>query len=293
MGSGEYIDFAVLAENDGEAALTNASVTMIAPPGTTFDLRLSDVGWRCPEGRTCSLDIGTIDPGAATEVGATMRVLEPNGRDSIEFAASLQGESAGTTVAGAGSVDVALETVDVAVVLESVDEPVAGEFATFSVAVTNVGETTATQVELDLDLPAPLELDALSGSDGASCRRVSGRCQFRSIEPGDTEVVTASWRVPASLPSDTVEVSAVVTTELSDAESSNNAAALVATVDGVRVEALATPSGIFDGSDSSIWLGILAGILAVMLIIWIIVSGMRRKRPDAPEPDLGSQPDGA
>jgi uncharacterized repeat protein (TIGR01451 family) len=291
--TGEYIDFTAVAANDGEAPLTEAALTMTAPSGTTFDLRLSDVGWRCRGDQTCSIEIGTIDPGAAVEVGATMRVLEPNLRSSIEFAASLQGESAGTTLAGADSVEVALETVDIAVELESVDEPVAGEVAVFQVSVTNTGATPATQVELDLDLPAPLELDALSGSDVVSCRRVSGRCTFREIAPGDTEIVTASWRVPRSLPSETVEVSAVVTTSLSDAEPGNNDAILVATVDGIRVEAVAEPSGIFDGSDSSTWLGIAAGIISALLLAWIIVSGIRRKRPDATEPDDGTQPDGA
>ncbi|MFA9565931.1 MAG: hypothetical protein ACERLM_14685, partial [Acidimicrobiales bacterium] len=253
--------------------------------------RSSDVGWRCPDGALCSIEIGTVEPGEVVDVGATMLVLEPNGRGSIGFAASLQGESAGSTVAASGAIEVSLATVDVGVEFEPVDEPVAGEVARFRVAVSNRGETPATEVELNLDLPSPLELDTLSGSDAASCRRLSGRCQFLEIAPGATEVVLASWSVPSSLPSETVEIAARVTTPLPDAEPSDNSAVLESNVEGVRVEALVTPSGIFDSSDTSTWLGIAAGIASALLIAWILISGIRRKRPvaaatgDPPQPD--------
>lgn len=278
VGVGEFVDLAVVAENAGEQPLNDATLTFAPPRGTSFDIRSSDVGWRCD--LACTIELGTIEAGGSADVGATIVVLEPDGRRSIDVASTLQGEAPGGTVAATGTAALSLATVDVGVTLEPVDEPVAGEVARFRVKIENLGSVAATEVELDLNLPEPLLLDTLSGSDAASCRPVSGRCRFLAIQPGTTEVIAASWSVPSSLPTEQVEVTARVMTPLADETPSDNAAALESTVDGIRVEAVAAPSGLFDNSDTSTWLGVAAGIVAAALIAWIISSGIRRRRPD-------------
>jgi uncharacterized repeat protein (TIGR01451 family) len=222
---GSTVTYRLTVRNVGPHPATAVTVTDTLPAEFTFVSAMPSQG-TCA-GVTCNL--GTIAPGstATVVVGAatstpgvfTNRVTVTAAEPDPVLANNAADET--TTIATADQADLLIEKIGPALKFP-------GDTGFYTITVTNRGPATASAVEVVDTMTAGL---LFAGNSGACARAFP--CEFESLQPGQSVVITTSVTVDPALPTPaTVVNNATVTSTLTaDPDPSNNTSAVNTLVD--------------------------------------------------------------
>lgn len=247
--AGNNITYTFQLRNLGPTIATNASVTDVLPPSTTFVSATPPAGWSCvtpPVGAS-----GTVrcsNPSFATLTTVTFTVVVRVA--STVANGTLLTNAVGATSAGTDNVPsnntVSMTTTvvspaanaDLAVTKTDTPDPVpAGQDLTYTIVVTNNGPATAVGVTLTDVVPASTTFRSVSTPAGWSCTTpsVGGTgtvsCALASLPSGQPSAVTLRVRVAVGATvGSTITNTASVSSTVADPVPGNNSATATTTV---------------------------------------------------------------
>ncbi len=208
--------------NAGPQTATGATLTVDLPAGVALESTVADPGvitdgstptrvslaWDIPPGEQRQVALGLrIERGSATRTlaaGAVSHLADPATADNT------------------ATLELSVPSADLALSLAAAPpDPVAGDTATVSVALTNLGPDTALAAEVVPALPAGLTL--ISAAPGAGdWDGDAGRWTLASLPAGDTVVLDLAARVEADQAGATLPVTASATTARNDPDAGND-----------------------------------------------------------------------
>ncbi len=243
VAAGSNVTYTQTVTNNGPAAATGANFTEITPPNTNFQSITIPAGWTCPTLPTVggtgtiicndgsSLGVGSgsaasftvvLQVNSGTPSGTNITNIDTATATNIVPGITTNTASATVTVASAGSADMAI-------VKTATPNPVTeGTPLPYSLAVTNNGPATATNVTVTDALPSTVTYLSSTATQG-SCSEAGGTvtCQLGTMANAGTATVTIlTLPVQAGMISNT----ASITADETDPDLTNNASTQVETV---------------------------------------------------------------
>ncbi|MFB7250120.1 isopeptide-forming domain-containing fimbrial protein [Microbacterium sp. NPDC056234] len=247
--AGEEVVYTMVASNSGPSAAENVVITDPLDPATTFVSATSDAGDCDFDGSVVSCAIGTLAPGASVE--ATVIVtLAPDVDAAVQNTATITTSTSdgdATNNASSTSFDPTI-VADLAVTKQaSAATATAGDALTYTVDVTNVGPSVALNTVLTDTVPQGMTVQSVVAPPAATCAQTTTdvRCDFATLDPGQTETVTITVLVDADAPTGDLINTASVAAPADDADTTNNSASATVAVEqsaDVGVEKTATPT---------------------------------------------------
>ncbi|HYM76013.1 MAG TPA: C25 family cysteine peptidase [Candidatus Dormibacteraeota bacterium] len=203
VAAGSNVTYTQTVTNNGPAAATAASFTQVTPPNTNFQSITPPAGWTCgtvpPMGGT-----GTItctDPSLGVNATASFTLVlqvnsgTPSGTnitDTVTANATNIVPSLTTNTASATVVVANANSADMAIVKTATPNPVTeGTPLTYSLAVTNNGPASATNVTVTDTLPSTVTFLSSTSTQG-SCSEAGGTvtCLLGTMANAGTATVT-------------------------------------------------------------------------------------------------------
>lgn len=176
VSPGDSLEYLLTAANTGGRTVPSVRIVETVPANTTFDASNSSPGWSCaddaPAGTTCTLNIGDLAGGGSVDRTFAVQVNNPlpTGVTTVANQAVLDDGDPTTTDPSDGEetpVDAA-PVLDVAKTDNGVTaEP--GDTVTYTITVTNRGDTGATGVFITETVPANSTFVASASAAGWSC----------------------------------------------------------------------------------------------------------------------------
>jgi uncharacterized repeat protein (TIGR01451 family) len=234
--AGTDVAYTITVRNSGPSNASAVSMTDTIPAGTSFQSLTSPIDWSCvkpsvgtagPVGVSCS--IASLAPGATASFTLTVR-LGPSAAAGGDLCNTASVASTTTDPVSSNNASQACGTIrtlaDLALVQSALTTGKPGKgTATFTLSITNLGPSDATNVSLAASSslftgPAP----AINSTTGATCA-VAGQtvtCSWASIPLGGT--VRATISVPWRSSVGTVTMTGTVTGGTPDPNAINNVA---------------------------------------------------------------------
>lgn len=191
--AGANLVYDLTVRNEGPDTATNVTITGALPNGVTYHSYSAPDGVACgAAGQALTCTLGTITQGQTIPVTVTVAV-DPGARGKLSFTASVAGsEGDPVTANNTATAQTSLQTdVDLTIAQQIDPYPaVAGAPLTCTLAITNTGQSDATQVVMTDTLPSAVEVTALNPDQG-QCG-VSGTvvtCTLGTIHPAQTTTI--------------------------------------------------------------------------------------------------------
>lgn len=224
--AGENVTYTLTARNDGPSDARDVVLTDPLDPQTTYVSATVD-GEPCTfDGTTVLCPVGTLAPGATATATVTV-TLAPAANAVVQNTAVVT-----TTTSDRDPSDNAdsigfrpVVEADVAVVKTASQPAVeAGDPISFTLTVSNVGPSNATDVVLTDALPAGFLHTGTDAPSGVACATDGPaiRCVWDALAAGATQSVTVHATVAADAPAGTVTNTASVAAPAEDTDTSNN-----------------------------------------------------------------------
>ncbi|MBA2543299.1 MAG: DUF11 domain-containing protein, partial [Deltaproteobacteria bacterium] len=222
--AGAALTYTVDVTNLGPSTATTVSMANTLPAGVTF-VSASGTGWTCSaSGQVITCVRGSLAEGAAPPI--TITTTAPAGGGSITDTATISAatsdpvaanNSATTTTTVTASADLAIAVTD------SPDPVTAGATLTYSLAVTNLGPSTASTITVTDTLDPTVTFISAAGT-GWTCSQAGGvvSCTRSALAAGAAPAITISVTAPAQ--PTTVTNTASVDAATADPVAANNTA---------------------------------------------------------------------
>ncbi len=239
VAAGSNVTYTQSVKNNGPAAAASATFSETTPPNTTFQSLTVPAGWTCTKpavGGTGT--ISCTDPSMALNATANFTVvLQVNANTAPGTNISETATATATNIVPNLTTNSATATVvvanangaDVAIVKTASPNPVLqGDTLTYTLAVTNNGPASATNVTVTDSLPSYVTYLSAQTTTG-SCSEAGGMvtCLLGTMASGDNETVTIL--TTAGTPG-TVSNTATVTADQSDPNTGNNSSTQTETI---------------------------------------------------------------
>ena len=226
VAPGGNLTYTVTVTNNGPSTATDVTLTDTLPGGVTFVSATPDQG-SCSGAATVTCNLGTII--SATSTAVTIAVT-PTTAGTITNSASV---TANETDLNTGN-NSATQTTTVALgpdlsitMTDSADPVAAGENLTYTVAVTNNGPSTATDVTLTVTLPSGVTFVSATPDQGSCSGAATVTCNLGTIISATSTAVTITVTPTTA---GTITNSASVTANETDPNTGNNSATQTTTV---------------------------------------------------------------
>ncbi|UYO98704.1 DUF11 domain-containing protein [Microbacterium sp. M28] len=250
--------YTMVTSNSGPSSATDVVITDPLDPATTFVSATSDAGTCDFDGSVVSCDLGTLAPGSSVETTVTV-TLAPDVDAAVQnTATATSSASDGDATNNASSTSFAPTIVaDLAVTKQASAATVtAGDTFTYTVDVSNVGPSVAQNAVLTDTVPQGMTVESVATAPDGICAStaIGIRCDWATIEPGETETVTITVLVDANTPAGTLTNTASVASPADDADTTNNSASADVTVvqsADLGVQKTATPTTGVPGTPQS------------------------------------------
>lgn len=224
--AGSQITYTFTVRNAGPADATGASLTDTLPASLHLVSAASSQGSCIASGNSVSCDLGTLSSGAQATV--TIVAQAPaDGGGSIQNTASvssavpdvdLSDNSASTTTAVVAAANLSVTH------QASAASVAVGGSLTYLTTVTNAGPSSASNVVVDITLPAGVTLNSAISSQGICAVVPSGlHCALGTLSTNGTSTITVVITPGSSAPASLVSTATVAATE-TDPNPSNNSA---------------------------------------------------------------------
>ncbi len=205
VSAGSNVTYTQTVTNNGPASATTVSFTQITPPNTNFQSIAAPSGWTCspvpPVGGTGTItcNASTLAVGSANTATFTL-VLQVNAgtpsgtniTDTATATASNIVPGITTNTASATVIVANANSADMAIVKTATPNPVTeGTLLTYSLAVTNNGPASATNVTVVDTLPSTMTYESVTSTQG-SCSEAGGTvtCLLGTMANAATATVT-------------------------------------------------------------------------------------------------------
>ncbi len=260
VSAGSNVTYTQTVTNNGPAAATSGmTFTQTTPPNTTFRSITAPAGWTCGTvpavggtGTITCTDSGSLAVGSANTASFTL-VLQvtagtPSGTNITDTDTATAGNavpSITTNTASATVVVANANSADMAIVKTASPNPVTeGTPLTYSLAVTNNGPASATNVTVTDTLPSVMTYLSSNTTQG-SCSEAGGTvtCLLGTMANGATATITILTLPDAP---GVVTNTATVTADQTDPVTSNNSSTQTETIvapTSISLQSLAAYSG--------------------------------------------------
>jgi uncharacterized repeat protein (TIGR01451 family) len=217
--AGQNATYTISVTNNGPSDAANVTVTDPTPAQTTF---VSNSG-ACTSAFPCNL--GTMTPGQTLTITSIYNV-NPSATGIISNTATVSSTTSDPNAANNTATSSAAvgSSADLSITKTASSPFVAGQNATYTIAVTNSGPSDATAVTVSDTLPAPLTFVSNSGA----CT-TAFPCSLGTVASGSTMTITTTVQV-ASSASGPVNNTASVSSSTSDPVSPNNSSTATTTI---------------------------------------------------------------
>ncbi len=252
VSAGEVLLYQILARNDGPSLARNVTVT------DTFDANLAYVGSSpgCSvSGNLVTCLIGDLAPGETRSVFMQGRV-DPDLVQNVTLNNNvIVGSDTPDPYPDNNSFDEptdatvgALPPTDLTIAKDATPVVIAGELVTYTLVVTNLGPTSASGVHVVDALPAGVQAESVTSSQG-TCN-LAGVCLLGALEVSGTIEITFVVRVDSAQTADLLNVARVAASnpELNEANNVDDAGTIVTTADNLSIlktgSTQVTPGGV-------------------------------------------------
>jgi uncharacterized repeat protein (TIGR01451 family) len=243
VAAGSNVTYTQSVQNLGPSAATGASFTQVTPPNMTFVSITPPVGWTCPPASippvggtgsiTCN-DAGSFALNATANFTLVLQVVPstPSGTSITETdnGSASNGDTGAFNSSASATVIVAnANSADVAIVKTATPNPVTeGTPLTYTLAVTNNGPATATNVIVTDTLPSVVTFLSSTTTQG-TCSEAGGTvtCQLGSMANGANATVTI-LTIPGT--PGVVSNTATVSADQTDPNTANNTSTQTETI---------------------------------------------------------------
>lgn len=228
------VTWTVTVRNNGPGTATGISLTDDLPAGITVQSIMPSQG-TCGTGDPFTCAIGTLANGASATVDIAARPgLTTAGTNITNTASATTTSFDPDTNDNTGGVQLSVNPAADLRVVKTADKPTANvdEDITWSVALTNLGPSTATGVTLTDNAPAGVAIQSVTPPAGVTCSTAGQTitCSTASLASGQTRTVSIVGRVARSSAGSPLNNSATGASSTFDPDTSNNLSAVTTNV---------------------------------------------------------------
>ncbi|MFN8470910.1 MAG: DUF11 domain-containing protein [Anaerolineae bacterium] len=240
ISAGDLASFSILVSNIGAGTARNVTLSDTLPSGT-WSIGGANGGSCSITAGVLNCDFGDLAPGATRTVTLS-RTTTAADCGTISNTATVSASNEANTSNNSSTATITIQCADVRVVKTTNPGTIsAGDTASFSIVVSNIGAGTARNVTLSDTLPSGTW--SIGGADGGSCSITAGvlSCSFGDLANGDTRTVTLS-RPTTSADCGTISNTATVaTTYEKDSDKTNNSSTSTIAVNCGDIRITKTP----------------------------------------------------
>jgi uncharacterized repeat protein (TIGR01451 family) len=234
VAAGSNVTYTQAVNNKGPAAASGATFTQVTPPNTNFQSITPPAGWNCATtpavGGTGTITCTATGTLAVNSTGTFTLVLQvnsgtPSGTNITDTATATATNIVPTITTNTASATVVVanaNSADLAIVKTATPNPVTeGTALTYSLAVTNNGPASATNVTVTDTLPSTVTYLQSTTTQG-SCSEAGGSvtCLLGTMANGGTATITI-LTIPGQ-PGVILNTATVFTADQTDPNTSNN-----------------------------------------------------------------------
>ena len=222
--AGAVLTYVLTYHNTGNQSATGVTITEVVPAGTNY----TGIGWVCASGggpgKTCTRAIGTVAANATSSVNFVVTVIDPvaSALTQVSNTAVIADDgtkNADPTPANNTATDVdTIAQADLSLT-KTIDDPApdAGQVVAFTLTVSNVGPSAATNVRVTDTMPGSLSYVSSTPNVGGSYDSSTGIWTVGTVASGGSESLVLRARVTA--PASAVNVAEITHSDQGDPDS--------------------------------------------------------------------------